>query len=163
MVDTWQTAYVGLGSNLGDRRSFLKTAATHIDALALTSVRMRSQVLQSKALTVPGRFEQQPDYLNQVLAVETQLGVLAFFDALCAIEENLGRQRSEKWAPRTIDIDLLLFGTLTLSTPRLTVPHPEMQRRRFVLEPLLELAPTLVLPDGRHLRTALDALSADSP
>jgi 2-amino-4-hydroxy-6-hydroxymethyldihydropteridine diphosphokinase len=163
MADTWQTAYVALGSNLGDSHSFLEAATTHIDALACTAVRLRSHRLHSKALTLRGRFERQPDYLNQVLAVETQLPVLDFFDALCAIELKLGRQRGEKWAPRTIDIDLLLFGKMTLSTPRLTIPHPEMQRRRFVLEPLREIAPGLVFPNGWTPDTALAALPADSP
>jgi 2-amino-4-hydroxy-6-hydroxymethyldihydropteridine diphosphokinase len=100
----------------------------------------------------------QPRYVNAVAALDTALGPLALLDALQAIELNQGRTRkAERWGPRTLDLDILLFGQRHLDEPRLTVPHYHMHARPFVLYPLAELAPDLVLPDGRALQQLLEA------
>jgi 2-amino-4-hydroxy-6-hydroxymethyldihydropteridine diphosphokinase len=107
----------------------------------------------------------QPKYLNQVFAVETTLGPRALLDALLAVEKSLGRERSgEKWGPRFIDLDLVLYGDRVVDEPGLTVPHPHLHERRFVLAPLAELAPEVCHPVLRKtVRELLEALPAGTP
>jgi 2-amino-4-hydroxy-6-hydroxymethyldihydropteridine diphosphokinase len=104
----------------------------------------------------------QPDYLNAVAMLDTRLAPLALLDALQGIEQQQGRVRSgERWGPRTLDLDLLLYGSAVISGPRLEVPHPGIRQRSFVLVPLADLAPELVFPDGQSLREALRQCPSD--
>lgn len=144
---TW--AYVGLGANVGNRRENLDRAVELLAAepgvrvLAVSSVRE----------TDPVGYEDQPRFLNAACALETELRPRELFERLLAIERSLGRERAgPRFGPRTIDLDLLLYGNETLDEPGLNVPHPRLAERLFVLEPLYELAPDLVLPDGRAIR-----------
>jgi 2-amino-4-hydroxy-6-hydroxymethyldihydropteridine diphosphokinase len=134
-------AYVGLGSNLGDRDATLRRALEHlarrVDVVAVSSFRD----------TEPWGRPDQPRFLNAVAAIDTELSPRALLDTLLGIERKLGRIRQRaRWGPRTIDLDLLLFGSLQLDEPGLTVPHPSLHERRFALEPLAELDPDLVVP-----------------
>jgi 2-amino-4-hydroxy-6-hydroxymethyldihydropteridine diphosphokinase len=133
------TAYIGLGANLGDRAATLREAARRLGELgAITAV-------SSFYETEPVGFREQPSFLNAVIALETDLPPAALFDALLAIERDLGRVRSFRNAPRTLDLDILLQDDLVMDTPELTLPHPRMHERAFVLAPLAEIA-----PDVRH-------------
>lgn len=147
--------YIGMGSNLADPAEQLRNA---VDALAqLPDARFVgvSAFYQSDSL-LPG----QPRYTNAVAALDTSMEPLALLDALQAIELDQGRERHERWGPRTLDLDILLFGDRLIDEPRLKVPHYHMQARPFVLYPLAELAPaSLVLADGR----SLEQLLADCP
>lgn len=152
-------AWLGLGSNLDDPPAQLQHAVHALAALPQTRVVLRSPVYRNPALPVPGQ-PPQPDYFNAVVAVDTGLAPLALLDSLQGIENARGRVRgSVRWAARTLDIDLLLYGSETLRLTRLTVPHPELAGRRFVLQPLLDIAPALALPDG----TAVADLLARCP
>lgn len=145
--------YIGMGSNLAAPEAQLRSA---IDALAqLPQSRLvgTSAFYQSDSL-LPG----QPRYTNAVAALDSDLAPLALLDALQAIENDQGRERLERWGPRTLDLDILLFGDRLIDEPRLKVPHYHMQARAFVLYPLAELAPeNLQLADGRHLKDLLTA------
>lgn len=132
-------AYVGLGANLGDDlAATLTQAALHLAALPGTRVAALSSVWRSAPVDAAG-----PDFLNAVVALDTELAPLALLDALQAIEQAHGRERPYRNAPRTLDLDLLLHGDVVLDTPRLTLPHPRLGERAFVLRPLLEIAPEL--------------------
>ena len=137
------TAYLSLGSNLGDRPQYLRRAC---QALEARGIRLRR--VSSVYETAPVEVVDQGWFLNCVLEVETTLPPLAFLRELQQIERELGRQRERPKGPRTIDIDILLYGDLILDTPELVLPHPRMLERRFVLEPLRELAPDLPLPNS---------------
>ncbi|MCK9797867.1 2-amino-4-hydroxy-6-hydroxymethyldihydropteridine diphosphokinase [Pseudomonas sp. MAFF 302030] len=145
--------YIGMGSNLAAPEAQLRSA---IDALAqLPQSRLvgTSAFYQSDSL-LPG----QPRYTNAVAVLDSDLAPLALLDALQAIENDQGRERLERWGPRTLDLDILLFGDRLIDEPRLKVPHYHMQARAFVLYPLAELAPeNLQLADGRHLKDLLAA------
>lgn len=137
--------YVGMGANLGDRLATLQAAALALKRASGVWVEAASPVYQSEAHTwEPG--ETQPPYLNAVLALRTTLAPHALLAALHALEADAGRVRRARWAARPLDLDLLLYGALALSTPRLTLPHPRLAERRFVLQPLHDLAPNLILP-----------------
>jgi 2-amino-4-hydroxy-6-hydroxymethyldihydropteridine diphosphokinase len=130
-------AYVGVGANLGDREATIRAA---IDALpGIVGV---SELRE----TDPVGIVDQPAFLNGALALETELGPRELLDALLAVERDLGRERREPWGPRTIDLDLLLYGDETIDEPGLTVPHPRLHERRFALEPLLDLDPEVAIP-----------------
>ncbi|GAA6756755.1 7,8-dihydro-6-hydroxymethylpterin-pyrophosphokinase [Thermus sp. 2.9] len=133
-------AYVGLGSNLGDRAAYLLAASSLLSRLPKTHLRRLSPVYETAPLGPP-----QPPYLNLVAEVETGLGPRELLEALLGVERALGRERKERWGPRTIDLDLLLYGDLVLEEEGLQVPHPRLHERAFVLVPLLDL-----LPEGRH-------------
>jgi 2-amino-4-hydroxy-6-hydroxymethyldihydropteridine diphosphokinase len=143
-------AYVGLGSNLGDREGTIRRAVEllgeqpGIEIVAVSTLRD----------TDPVGYEDQPRFLNGAVALEVDLSARALLDELLEIERELGRDRSRetRWGPRTIDLDLLLYGEETVDEPGLTVPHPRLAERQFVLEPLSELDPDLTLPDGRAVR-----------
>ncbi|MBI3349939.1 MAG: 2-amino-4-hydroxy-6-hydroxymethyldihydropteridine diphosphokinase [Burkholderiales bacterium] len=133
-------AYVGLGANLGaDLLATLTQAAQALAALPDTRLLALSSAWRSAPIDAGG-----PDFLNAVAALETGLPPLELLDALQAIEQAHGRERPYRNAPRTLDLDLLLYGGLVLDTPRLTLPHPRLAERAFVLRPLLEIAPDLV-------------------
>jgi 2-amino-4-hydroxy-6-hydroxymethyldihydropteridine diphosphokinase len=148
--ETQVRAYVGLGSNLGDRE------ATIHRALELLGARPGIDVVAVSTLreTDPVGYEDQPRFLNGAAALEVELTARGLLDQLLAVERELGRDRSRetRWGPRTIDLDLLLYGAETVEEPGLTVPHPRLAERQFVLEPLHELEPDLTLPDGRVVR-----------
>lgn len=140
-------AFLGLGSNLGDRLANLQRAVDALGAEAGVRVTRSSRVWETEPVGGP----QQPDFLNAVVSIETDLEPHALLAACNRVEALLGRTRDIRWGPRTIDIDVLLMGDRTVDDPVLTVPHPRVSGRAFVLLPLLELAPDPVLPDGTRL------------
>ena len=142
-------AYVGLGSNLGDRERSIRRAAELVGALRLSMIRE----------TEPWGIEDQPLFLNAVAEVETDLPPRRLLDRLLEVERTLGRMRDgARFGPRTIDLDLLLYGSEMVAEPGLTVPHPRLHERRFVLEPLAELEPGLVVPGRGPVPALLAAL-----
>jgi 2-amino-4-hydroxy-6-hydroxymethyldihydropteridine diphosphokinase len=148
--------YLGLGSNQGDRLANLRGARS-----ALERRQIAVAASSSAYETAPqGEVLDQPDFLNACLAIDTELGPEDLLDACKAVEEELGRAAGgERHGPRPIDVDVLLLGDLEHRSERLTVPHPEVRSRRFVIEPLLELDPDLALPDGTALADALPAVA----
>lgn len=147
-------AYVGLGSNLGDRRATLDRAIELLGAEPGIRVVGVSRFRE----TEPWGVTDQPDFLNGACAIETELEPGELLQRLLAIERTLGRERARHWGPRTIDLDLLLYGAKTIDDERLVVPHPRLAERRFALEPLAELDPDLALPDGRRVVDLLAGL-----
>ncbi|WP_251975680.1 2-amino-4-hydroxy-6-hydroxymethyldihydropteridine diphosphokinase [Salinicola avicenniae] len=150
-------AYIGLGSNLETPREQLRRALRSLDALPLTQCVARSSLYAS----APIGPQDQPDFVNAVAAIHTRLSPLALLDQLQALEQRHRRVRRRHWGPRTLDLDLLWYAGLAQYHPRLTLPHPQMPYRRFVLEPLAEIAPDFTLAD-RPLASYLPAL-ADQP
>lgn len=154
-------AYIGLGSNLANPQRQIQRACRALavlpdSRLLRCSAFYRSRPLQTGVETGPHGAVEQPDYINAVAAVETGLTPLALLDALLAIERDQGRVRDgHRWGARTLDLDILLYGQEIIIEPRLTVPHPGMAEREFVLYPLAQIAPRLVLPDGRPLSDLL--------
>jgi 2-amino-4-hydroxy-6-hydroxymethyldihydropteridine diphosphokinase len=150
-----RTGYLGLGSNVGDRVEHLRAA---IELLGEQGVRV--EAISSAYETEPvGEVLDQPDFLNAAIRIRTELEPELLLEVCKAIEAEQGRMlAASRHSPRPLDIDLLLLGDLELSTERLTLPHPEVTGRRFVLAPLLELDPDLALPDGTRLSDALAAL-----
>ena len=150
-----RTGYLGLGSNIGDRRAHLEAAVVAlpghgVDVLATSSVYETEPV---------GLVLDQRDFLNACLRVLTDLAPEALLDACKAVEREVGRTAGgARHGPRVIDVDLLLLGDVRHSSERLTLPHPEVSSRRFVLVPLLELDPHLTLPGGERLQESLRAL-----
>ncbi|HEY3247153.1 MAG TPA: 2-amino-4-hydroxy-6-hydroxymethyldihydropteridine diphosphokinase [bacterium] len=147
--------FLSLGSNLGDRQAMLEEALAALEASGDIRIAARSSLYE----TAPIGHEAQKRFLNQVVAVDTILPPDALLDLVHSVEAGLGRTREVRWGPRTIDIDILLYGDLTIRTSRLAVPHPELTRRRFVLEPLLEIAPSATLPDGRVVRDLMSGVA----
>lgn len=150
--------FIGLGSNQADPAQQLRRACVAIAALADTHVLQCSPFYRS----VPLGPADQPDYVNAVIAVDTDLPALTLLDGLQEIERSQGRIRNgERWGPRTLDLDILLYGTQQLDLPRLKVPHYHMHARPFVLYPLADIAPTLRLPDGTELAELLSKCPAE--
>ena len=148
-------AYVGLGSNLGDREATLR------DALELLGAHVEVRAVSSFRETEPVGVVDQPRFLNGAAAVDTTLSPRELLDALLAVERSLGRTREgPRFGPRTIDLDLLLYGDESLDEPGLTVPHPRLHERAFALDPLAELDPGLVVPGLGPLETLRSKLSA---
>jgi 2-amino-4-hydroxy-6-hydroxymethyldihydropteridine diphosphokinase len=137
-----ETAYIGLGGNLQDPESHLLNAFDDLAALPHTRLMARSSLYRS----APVGYADQPDFINAVAQISTDLAPEPLLDALLAIERRHGRQRDFPNSPRTLDLDILLYGNHTLNTERLTVPHPRMGERAFVLLPLQELVPQLMIP-----------------
>jgi 2-amino-4-hydroxy-6-hydroxymethyldihydropteridine diphosphokinase len=152
---TSRTGYLGLGSNVGDSAAHLRAA---VELLRARGVEV--EAVSSTYLTEPvGEVLDQPDFLNAAIRIGTELEPEALLDACKAVEAERGRSLdAPRHSPRPLDVDLLLLGDLELRTERLTLPHPEVTTRRFVLAPLLELDPGLALPDGTPLAAALAAL-----
>ena len=150
-----RTGYLGLGSNVGDRVAHLRAA---IEMLNVRGVEV--EAISSGYETEPvGEVLDQPDFLNAAIRIRTELEPEALLDVCKQVESERGRQLdAPRHSPRPLDVDLLLLGDLELSTNRLTLPHPEVTSRRFVLAPLLELDPELRLPDGARLAEALASL-----
>ncbi|QLQ24402.1 MAG: 2-amino-4-hydroxy-6-hydroxymethyldihydropteridine diphosphokinase [Dechloromonas sp.] len=149
------TAYVALGANIGD------PAATVLAAFAALADLPQSRVLRTSSLyrTVPLGLRNQPDFINAAAALETALGADALLDALLAIETRFGRHRRGRNGPRTLDLDLLLHNDSQIDQPRLTVPHPRLHLRAFVLCPLAEIAPDLTIPGRGSVAAWLPAVA----
>jgi len=135
-------AFVGLGANLSDPAAQLRAAVKALAALPQTGVKKVSTFYRSAAIGPAG----QPDYCNAVAQLETALSPQDLLDALQAIEDAAGRVRAERWGARVLDLDLLLHGQTVCSSARLTLPHPELAFRDFVLQPLAEIAPDVQVP-----------------
>lgn len=136
-------AYIGLGANLGDARQTIAAAIQTLRASNGIVALRQAPLYSSDPVDAQG-----PVFINTVIAIDTTLDPLPLLDLLQAIEQQHGRERPYLNAPRTLDLDLLLYGTQTIETPRLTVPHPRMHQRAFVLRPLQDLAPDLQLAQG---------------
>lgn len=134
-------AYVALGANLGDPVSSLQRAISLLGQLPSTSLEHRSSLYRSAPYEAEG-----PDYVNAVVALRTTLSAPDLLRALRALEQDFGRERAYRNSPRTLDLDLLLYGSAMLESEALTLPHPRMRQRAFVLAPLAEIAPELVAP-----------------
>lgn len=149
---------IALGSNLGDREARLATA---ISALSETLIDLRVGGLYESE---PIGQASQPAYLNSVVVGRTRLGPEPLMAVLKFLERRAGRERGERWGPRPLDLDLLLHGEVRIVSPALTLPHPELRRRAFVLAPLADAAPALELPpDGALVDAVLAALAAEPP
>jgi 2-amino-4-hydroxy-6-hydroxymethyldihydropteridine diphosphokinase len=145
-------AYVGLGSNLGDREEAIRRAARLIGATRLSPI----------VETEPWGYADQPRFLNAAAEVETALAARPLLDLLLDVERQLGRDRSgPRWGPRTIDLDLLLYGDERVSEPGLEVPHPRLHERLFVLEPLAALVPARKIPGNGTVSEALAGIQSD--
>lgn len=139
------TAYVAIGANLGDAQAAVLRAMDDLNRMPLSRVVVRSSLYRTAPLVrnAPGPAD-GPDYINAVVALDTRLPALQLLDQLQALEQAAGRERPYPDAPRTLDLDLLLYGYAHIDSPRLSVPHPRMDQRAFVLVPLAEIAPALV-------------------
>jgi 2-amino-4-hydroxy-6-hydroxymethyldihydropteridine diphosphokinase len=138
-----QIAYLSLGSNVGDRAAHLRDAITRLKEIGrVISV---SSFYETEPVDVPIEMKDQPWFLNCAVSLDTTLTANQLMARLLNIEEEMGRRRVQKKGPRTIDIDILLFGDMIVDSPEVTIPHPAMHARRFVLQPLAEIA-----PDARH-------------
>jgi 2-amino-4-hydroxy-6-hydroxymethyldihydropteridine diphosphokinase len=154
-------AYIALGSNLGDRESHLRSAFAALAQLPGTRLLNQSTIIETAPVGPP-----QPAYLNAAAALLTNLTPRELLTHLLAIERSHGRTRDadSRWGPRTLDLDLLLYGDLILTEPGLTVPHPLLHTRRFVLQPLAQIAPLARIPTlGVTVEQALRALGASAP
>ncbi len=147
-------AFLSVGSNQGDRLALLRKAEVHLAGTPGIRVVARSSIYEAE----PVGLTDQPWFLNQVLLIETMHQPHALLDVLQQAEHSLGRTRAVRWGPRTIDIDLVLYDDQTVASERLSLPHPELPRRRFVLLPLAEIDPDARLPDGRSIGGLLEAL-----
>ena len=136
-------AYIGLGANLGDRRASIEAALKKLDNPPIIKVIRVSALYE----TTPVGVEDQPEFLNGAAAIETTLSPRELLQALLHLENQMGRVRTLRWGPRVIDLDLLLYGDEQIDLPELTVPHPRLRERAFVLVPLAEIAPDLALPE----------------
>lgn len=150
-------AYIALGSNLNDPRAQVERGLQALTQLPETRLRARSGWYQSRAVG-PG---QQPDYLNGVVLLETSLEPESLILHLQRIEAAQGRERRVRWAARTLDLDILLYGDRIIATDRLQIPHPRLAERNFVLYPLADISPDLVLPNGTPLASLLQHCPAE--
>ena len=151
------TAYVALGSNLENPGMQLQRAVDEIASVPEIELSGCSQLY----LSDPVGSEGQPDYCNAVVKIETSLEPIALLDAMQAIEQNHGRVRSIRWGPRTLDLDILLYGDQVIESKRLTVPHYQMHVRNFVLCPLADISPELVMPNGTTLLSLVEENGRD--
>lgn len=135
-------AYIGLGSNLGDRAGNLQTALSELAQMPTINITQVSSLYE----TAPVGVTEQPEFVNAVAALETTLTPLELLGVFLHLENKIGRVRTVRWGPRVIDLDLLLYGSERIALPELTVPHPRLHERAFVLVPLAEIAPNLALP-----------------
>jgi len=153
-------AFIGLGSNVGCRVCQIKSALRGLSNLPSCRVLAVSRFYRNSALILPGQ-EKSPDYVNAVALLETRLSPFSLMRSLLASEKRHGRVREERWAPRTLDLDLLLCGQVRLRRPLLTLPHPRMHLRAFVLYPLLTLAPKTVIPRRGRVASLLKCSDKD--
>lgn len=153
-------AYVALGANLGDPEAQVQTAIKALSLLPETSLTRRSSLYRGK----PVGYADQPDFVNAVVQLRTRLGPRVLLEHCLAMEKRQGRRRTFRNAPRTLDLDVLLYNGLVMAEPGLTLPHPRMHERAFVLVPLAEIAPHCQIPGhgtARQLLARLDANSLD--
>ena len=157
MTATRHRAFLGMGSSLGNRKAHLQAALNGLTSTTgSTRVLAVSPLYESPHLGLqPGDEQRYPAHLNCIAVLETALSPLELLRLVQQIETQGQRQRTERWGPRTIDIDLLLYDAETLQSEVLTLPHPEMKTRAFVLKPLFDLVPDLIFPDGQPLRELL--------
>lgn len=151
-------AYVGIGSNLGEPAARVHAAFAALDALTLTRVVKRSSLYRSEPLG----YRNQPDFVNAVAEIETGNDARTLLSGLHALEEQAGRKRSFANAPRTLDLDLLLYGHERIAEAGLVVPHPRMHERAFVLMPLLEIAPEAIIPGVGAARACLERIAGQA-
>lgn len=152
---------LSLGSNLGDRKANLEAAVNSLSAIPGTSVTAVAKMYETEPVDVPAEFAGQL-YLNSALIIETDLGPDEISDEVHRLEAILGRKREGYHAPRTIDIDIIAYGDVTRDTPELRLPHPEAASRRFVLKPLCDICPGLILPgQSRTVAELLEDLPPD--
>jgi 2-amino-4-hydroxy-6-hydroxymethyldihydropteridine diphosphokinase len=154
------SAWIGLGSNLADPASAVERGLDALADLPSTRLGARSRLYR----TAPWGITDQPSFVNAVARIETGLAPLDLLDALLAIERRHGRDRERdlRWGPRTLDLDLLLYGSMRIAQPQLTVPHPQLHRRAFVLVPLAEIDPALEVPGLGPVRTLLAGVAEDA-
>ena len=159
-MDPATIAFVGLGGNVGEAAATLREALRALDGLPGTRVLRASRLYRTPAW---GRLD-QPDFINAAARLETGLGPRELLDALLDVERQFGRDRQDehaRWGPRTLDLDLLLFGDAMVDEPGLRVPHPHLHERAFALVPLAAIAPEAVIPGHGTVRSALAAVAAD--
>jgi 2-amino-4-hydroxy-6-hydroxymethyldihydropteridine diphosphokinase len=149
-----EIVFIALGANLGDARAALDAAFVALAHLPHTSLRAASSLYTTAPIDAGG-----PDYLNAVVMLATRLAPHALLTELQRIERALGRERPYRNAPRTLDLDLLLYGDRRIETPELTVPHPRLHQRAFVLRPLAEIAPTLTVPGRGRVHDLLSGVA----
>jgi len=142
MTAYWRPAYVAIGSNLSDPPARVREAFERLSALPATSSLLRSRLYKTR----PMGPQDQPYFVNAAAGLLTQLTARGLLDALLGIEQAMGRNRQERWGPRVIDLDLIWMVGETIDEPGLTVPHPGVSTRNFVLYPLADIAPTLAIP-----------------
>ena len=152
-------AFIGLGGNVGDAAATLRTAIGELGALPESRLLRASRLYRTPAWGV----EDQADFINAVAMLETRIAPQPLLEHLLAIERKHGRSRDadSRWGPRTLDLDLLLYGDAVIDQPGLHVPHPQLQNRAFALQPLLEIAPDAVIPGIGSAAAALRALATD--
>jgi 2-amino-4-hydroxy-6-hydroxymethyldihydropteridine diphosphokinase len=138
----WRPAYVGIGSNLNDPQARVHEAFGHLEALSSTDRVLRSRLYRTR----PMGPQDQPDYVNAAAGLLTQLTARELLDALLGIEKSMGRNRQKRWGPRVIDLDLIWMPGDIIDEPGLTLPHPGVSTRNFVLYPLVDIAPSLAIP-----------------
>jgi len=146
-------AYIGIGSNLENPLEQLKSAASALRSIPDTQLIAISNIYQTAPIGPAG----QPDYTNAAALLETKLTPEVLLDELQKIELGQGRVREVRWGPRTLDLDIILYAGMTIRTARLNVPHIEMEKRNFVLIPLLDISPQLILPNGKSLKAVAEA------
>jgi len=154
MSEPGTRAFIGVGANLGDARAAVDAALKALAALPRTNLHASSSIYRTAPIESSG-----PDYLNAVVALDTQLSAHEMLIELQHIELTHGRERPYRNAPRTLDLDLLVFGAESIDTPALTVPHPRMHERAFVLVPLAQVAPDLVIPGRGRIADLLTAVA----
>jgi len=153
LKSTERDAWIGLGTNVGDTKAHLQSAVREIDGLKSTRL-----IACSSFLTTEPIGPKQPDFLNAVVRIATSLSPMELLIALKSLEKLHNRERTVRWGPRTLDLDILLYGDRIITHPQLSIPHPEMHRRRFVLEPMCEIDPTTRHPTLD--RTVIELLQA---
>ncbi|MFO1505135.1 MAG: 2-amino-4-hydroxy-6-hydroxymethyldihydropteridine diphosphokinase [Steroidobacteraceae bacterium] len=156
-MTAWIPAYVGIGSNLGDSRARVEAAFDALGAIAETKLMARSRLYRTR----PYGPVQQGDFVNAAAGLLTRLSAQALLAALRGIEAAQGRVRAERWGPRTLDLDLLVYGDLRIDDAELVVPHPGIAERGFVLAPLNDIAPTLDVPGKGRVEELLRQLPDD--
>jgi len=156
-MELWVPAYIGVGSNLGDSRARVLAAFEALGAMPRTRLIARSRLYRTR----PFGPVQQGDFINAVAGLLTQLSAAQLLQEIRGIEAAAGRVRTGRWGPRTLDLDLLVYGAERIATTELTVPHPGIAERGFVLAPLADIAPTLDVPGRGRVATLLAALPED--
>jgi 2-amino-4-hydroxy-6-hydroxymethyldihydropteridine diphosphokinase len=151
---SWRPAYVAIGSNLNDPQAQVRTALTRLAALPLTRALLRSRLYRTR----PMGPQDQPYFVNAAAGLLTQLSARELLAALLQIEESMGRKRQERWGPRVIDLDLIWMPGEIVNEPGLTLPHPGVSMRNFVLYPLADIAPTLAIPGHGNVSELLRAV-----